>query len=90
MFVNDNLSHLTLIVEKQHFDNLSVGRFSVHNLEPFVTFAESCFIIMISDRTKIIYACLFMYHNLISPIEAAALKHNLKLGAFITPVVFSL
>ena len=66
MFVNGNLSHLTLIVEKQHFDNLSVSRFFfMHNLGPLVTFAEPCFIIMISDRPKIIYPCLLIYHNLI-------------------------
>ena len=64
MFVDGILSHLTLFVEKQHFDNLSVGRFSMHYLGPFVTFAEPCFIIMISDRQKI-YPCLLIYHNLI-------------------------
>ena len=52
VFVNGNLSHLTFIVEKQHFDNRSVCRFSMHNLGPFVTTSESYFIIMISDRQK--------------------------------------
>ena len=46
VFVNGNLSYLTLIVEKQHFNNLSVGRISMHNLGTFVTFAEPCLIMI--------------------------------------------
>ena len=31
VFLNENLGHLTLIVEKQHLNYVSVGRVSVHN-----------------------------------------------------------
>ena len=48
MFVNGYLSRSTFIVEKQHFNNLSVGSISMHN----ITFAEPCFISMISDQLE--------------------------------------
>ena len=37
VFLNENLDHLTLIVEKQH---LSVGSIFLHNLGTSVTFVE--------------------------------------------------
>ena len=52
MFVNGNLSQLTLNFEQQHIHNLSVGRISMHKLGTYVTFADPCFITMISDRRK--------------------------------------
>ena len=47
VFVNGTSSHFNFIVEKQHFNNLSVGRISVHNLGISVTFAEPYLIITI-------------------------------------------
>ena len=52
VFVNGNLSHLILIVDKQHFNNLWVGRISMHYLGTFLTFSEPSFIIMVSERPK--------------------------------------
>ena len=33
MFVNGTLSHVTRINDKQYFNNLSVSRIAMHNLE---------------------------------------------------------
>ena len=37
VFLNENLGHLTLIVEKQHLNYLSI---SLYDLGTFVTFVE--------------------------------------------------
>ena len=52
MFVNGNLSHFDLIVEKQYFNKHLVGRISMRNLGICVTFAEPYLIFMISDRLE--------------------------------------
>ena len=57
MFFNENLGHLTLIVEKQHLNYLWVGRISLHNLETIVTFVEPYLIILMSVRLERIYPC---------------------------------
>ena len=49
VFLNENLGHLTLIVENQHLNYLSVGSISLHNLGSFVTFAEPYLIILMSE-----------------------------------------
>ena len=41
LHLSENLGHLTLIVENQHFIYLSVGSIFLHNLGTFVTFAEN-------------------------------------------------
>ena len=61
MFLDENLGHLTLIVEKQHLNYLSVGSISLHNLGTFVTFVESYFIILMLVRLESIYPCLLTY-----------------------------
>ena len=38
MFLNENLRHLALIVEKQHLNYHSDGSISLHNLGAFVNF----------------------------------------------------
>ena len=38
MFFDENLRHLTLIVEKQHLNYHSDGSISLHNLGDFVNF----------------------------------------------------
>ena len=58
VFLNENLGHLTLIVENQHLNYLSVGSISLHNLGTFVTFAEPYLIILMSERLERIYPCL--------------------------------
>ena len=50
VFLNENLVHLTLIVEKQHLNYLSVGSISRHNLGTFITFVEPYLIIFMSAR----------------------------------------
>ena len=65
MFLNENLGHFTLIVEKQHLNYLSVGSISLQNLGTFVTFAESYLIILMSERLERIYPCLLTYYDLI-------------------------
>ena len=65
MFFNENLGHLTLIVEKQHLNYLSVGSISLHNLETIVTFVEPYLIILMSVRLERLYPCLFTYYDLI-------------------------
>ena len=65
MFFDENLGHLTLIVEKQHLNYLSVGRISLHNLETIVTFVEPYLIILMSVRLERIYPCLLTYYDLI-------------------------
>ena len=57
--------HLTLIVEKQHLNNLSVGSISLHNLDTFVTFVEPYLIILMSVRLERIYSCLLTNYDLI-------------------------
>ena len=49
MFLNENLGHLTFIVENQHLNYLSVGSIFLHNLGSFVTFAEPYLIILMSE-----------------------------------------
>ena len=46
VFLNENLGHLTLLVEKQHLNYLSVGSISLNNLGTFVTFVEPYWIIL--------------------------------------------
>ena len=65
VFLNENLGHLTLIVENQHLNYLSVGSISLHNLGTFVTFAEPYLIILLSERLERIYPCLLTYYDLI-------------------------
>ena len=65
LFLNENLGHLTLIVENQHLNYLSVGSISLHNLGTFVTFAEPYLIILMSERLERIYPCLLTYYDLI-------------------------
>ena len=65
VFLNENLGHLTFIVEKQHLNYLSVGSISLHNLGTFVNFVEPYLIILMSVRLKRIYSCLFTYYDLI-------------------------
>ena len=64
MFLNENLGHLTLIVENQHLNYLSVGSISLHNLGTFVTFAEQYLIILMSERLERIYPRLLTYYDL--------------------------
>ena len=52
VFLNENLGHLILIVEKQHLNYLSVGSISLHNLGVFVTFVEPYLIILMSLRLE--------------------------------------
>ena len=65
VFLNKNFGHLTLIVENQHLNYLSVGSISMHNLGTFVTFAEPYLIILMSERLERIYPCLLTYYDLI-------------------------
>ena len=65
MFLNENLGYLTLIVENQHLNYLSVGSISLHNLGNFVTFAEPYLIILMSERLERIYPCLLTYYDFI-------------------------
>ena len=58
VFLNENLGHLTLIVENQHLNFLSFGSISLHNLGTFVTFAEPYLIILISERLERTYLYL--------------------------------
>ena len=58
VFLNENLGHLTLIVEKQHLNYLSVGSISLHNLGTFVTFVEPFLIILMLVRLERIYPYL--------------------------------
>ena len=64
VFLNENLGHLTLIVENQHLKYLSVGSIFLHNLRTFVTFAEPYLIILMSERLERIYPCLLTYDDL--------------------------
>ena len=52
MFLNENLGHLTLIVEKQHLNYLSDGNISLHNLRPLVNFVEPYLIIFDVSPTR--------------------------------------
>ena len=65
VFLDENLDHLTLIVEKQRLNYLSVGSIFVHNLGTSVTFVEPYLIILMSVRLKRIYPCLLTYYDLI-------------------------
>ena len=66
VFLNENLSHLNLIVEKQHLNYLSVGSISLHNLGTFVTFVEPYLMFLMSVRLEIIiYPYLLTYYDLI-------------------------
>ena len=65
VFLNENVGHLTLIVEKKHLNYLPVGSISLHNLGTFVTFVEPYLIILMSVRLDRICPCLLTYHNLI-------------------------
>ena len=65
MFLNENLGHMTLIVEKQHLSYLSDGSVSLHNLGTFVNFVEPYLIILMSGRLERIYPCLLTYYDLI-------------------------
>ena len=65
MILNENLGHLTLIVEKQHLNYLSVGSISLHNLGTSVIFRESYLIILMSVRLERTYPCLLTYYDLI-------------------------
>ena len=65
VFLDENLGHLTLIVENQHLNYLSVGIISLHNLGTFVSFAEPYLIILMSERLERIYPCLLTYYDLI-------------------------
>ena len=64
MFLNENLGHLTLIVESQHLNYLSVGSISLHNLGTFVTFVEPYLIILMSEQLERIFPCLLTYYDL--------------------------
>ena len=61
VFLNENLSNLTLIVEKQHLNYLSVGIISLHTLGTFVNFVEPYLIILMLVRTP----CLLTYYDLL-------------------------
>ena len=65
VFLNGNLGHWILIVEKQHLNNLSVGSISLHNLGTCGTFVEPYLIILMSVRLKRIYPCLLPYYDFI-------------------------
>ena len=65
VFLNENLGHLTLIVEKQHLNYLQVGRITLHNLGIFVIFVDPYLIILMSARIERIYPCLLTYYDLI-------------------------
>ena len=65
VFLNENLGHLTLMVEKQHLNYLPAGSISLHNLGTFNTFVEPYFIILMSVRLERIYPCLLTYYDLI-------------------------
>ena len=79
MFLNENLGNLTLIVEKQHLNYISVSNISLHNLGTFVTFVDPYLIILMPVRLEIIYPCLLTYHDLIQPIRVTLLIHILKI-----------
>ena len=64
VFLNENLGHLTFIIQIQHLNNLSVGGISLHNLGTFVTFAEPYIILLMSERLER-YPCLLTCYNLI-------------------------
>ena len=64
-FLTVNLGPLTLIVEKQHLNSLSVVSISLHNLATFVTFVEPYLMIMMSVRLERIYPCFLTYYDLI-------------------------
>ena len=55
VFLNENLGHSALIVEKQHLNYPSVGSISLHYLGTFVTFVEPYFIILMSVWLERIY-----------------------------------
>ena len=78
MFLDENLGHLTLIVEKQHLNYLSVGSISLHNLGTFVTFVEPYFM-SDSEQLERIYPCLLTYSDLIYPIRVILSIHNVKM-----------
>ena len=66
VFLNENLGHLTLIVEKQHLNYLSVGSISLHEFGTFVIFVEPYSIILMSVRLERIDPCLLLtYYDLI-------------------------
>ena len=65
MFLNENLGHLTLIIEKTHRNYLMVCSISLHNLGTFVTFVKVFLIILMSVRLVRIYPCLLTYYDLI-------------------------
>ena len=65
VFFNENLGHLTLIVEKQNLNYLSIGRISLHNLGTSVNFVEPYLIILLSVWLERIYPCLLTYYDLI-------------------------
>ena len=51
VFLKENLGRLTLIVETQHLNYLSIGSISLHNLGTFVTFVEPYLINFNVSRT---------------------------------------
>ena len=65
VFLNENVGHLTLIVEKQHLNYLSVGSISLHNLGTLVTFVEPYLVILMSVRLEMNIPSLLTYYNLI-------------------------
>ena len=65
VFLNENLGNLTLVIEKQHLNYLSVGSISLHHLETSVTFVEPYLIILMSVRLERLYPCLLTYNDLI-------------------------
>ena len=65
VFLNENLGHLTLIVEKQHLNYISVGSIFLHDLGTFVTFVEPYLITLMFVQLERIYPCLIKYYDLI-------------------------
>ena len=84
MFLNENLGHLTLIVEKQHLNYLSVGSISLHNLGTFVTFVEPYLIILMQVRLERIYPYLLTYSIPFSLFGPHYQYINKKIVAFLT------
>ena len=63
--LNENLSNLTLIVEKQHLNYLLVGSISLHILGAFVTNVEPILNFFMSVRLERICPCLLTYYDFI-------------------------
>ena len=61
MFLNENLGHLTLIVEKQQLKYLSDGSISLHNLGTFVNFVDA-YLISLTGKNISMFVNILQSH----------------------------